>query len=223
MQTKVRLMSQHLFYLLNATKFDQDCRNQPVLQARVFMERLTMKKVAIAFVAIPLVFMSAGFVTGAMLFPPLSESSLATNANGTDVPPLQEAQNTPDHAAIEGHSETTNMTPRALAEDRTILRLGQMTIPVEKPRSVSYVVADFALKMEGYELAQHYMKVEEATRIRDSLLAAMHLAAEGSLLREVAIDSDALSSLIREILSKEYSGIEDVLFISLYKQDVARF
>ena len=114
------------------------------------------------------------------------------------------------------------MDAHQLAEDRTIVRVGKMTIPVEKTNSVSYVVADFALKVESFELAERYKRVEEATRIRDSLLSAMSLAAESNVLRGVAIDSDALAALIRDLLSKEHAGIDDVMFVSLYKQDLAR-
>ena len=97
-----------------------------------------------------------------------------------------------------------------------------MTIPVEKLHSVSYVVADFALKLADIETADRYARVEEATRIRDALLTAMNVAAETAVLRSVAIDSDALSDMILGLLRKNYDGIDEVLFVSLYKQDVAR-
>jgi hypothetical protein len=119
-------------------------------------------------------------------------------------------------------SEQDPLNPYTLAEDRTVIRLGQMTIPVEKLHSVSYVVADFALKLTDIETADRYARVEEATRIRDALLTAMNVAAETAVLRSVAIDSDALSDMILGLLRKNYDGIDEVLFVSLYKQDVAR-
>jgi hypothetical protein len=184
-----------------------------------------MNKVAIAVVALPLACMAAGYAAGGALVSTPSESHTVAADHG-DLAPVAKDDTAHDaeldHAAQESPAQPAEMNAHLLAEDRTVIRLGQMTIPVEKANSVSYVVADFALKLESLELAEQYKRVEEATRIRDSLLTAMNLAAEGAVLRGVAIDSDALSSLIRDLLSKDYDGIDDVLFVSLYKQDVAR-
>lgn len=171
-----------------------------------------MKKMVITAVALPLICLGGGYGVGATLAPTPVESPATTE----DVKTTEVVDDT------QMASETPEMDARALSEDRTILRLGQMTIPVEKPESVTYVVADFALKLETMELAERYKRVEEATRIRDSLLTAMNLAAESAVLRGVSIDSDALSALIRDLLSKDYAGIDDVLFVSLYKHDIAR-
>lgn len=172
-----------------------------------------MNKLAIAMVALPLACLGGGYATGMVLAPPATETLAASDDMvGTDHRPVEDIRHVEEDVSI-GH---------LLAEDRTIIRLGQMTIPVEKANSVSYVVADFALKLESLEMAERYKRVEDATRLRDSLLTAMNLAAEGAVLRGVAIDSDALSALIRDLLSKDYEGVEDVLFVSLYKQDVAR-
>ena len=173
-----------------------------------------MNKLAIAIVALPLACLGGGYATGMVLAPPATDS-LAVSDSVTDEPAQRTADDTP-------HVQEDLSVGHLLAEDRTIIRLGQMTIPVEKANSVSYVVADFALKLESLEVAERYKRVEEATRLRDSLLTAMNLAAEGTVLRGVAIDSDELSALIRDLLSKDYEGVEDVLFVSLYKQDVAR-
>ncbi|MBW4961662.1 hypothetical protein [Sulfitobacter sp. CW3] len=172
-----------------------------------------MNKLAIAIIALPLACLGGGYATGMVLAPPASESHAAADSiTDTGHRAAEDTQDVEEEVSI-GH---------VLAEDRTIIRLGQMTIPVEKANSVSYVVADFALKLENLEFAERYKRVEDATRLRDSLLTAMNLAAEGAVLRGVAIDSDALSALIRDLLSKDYEGVEDVLFVSLFKQDIAR-
>ncbi|MGJ8544658.1 MAG: hypothetical protein ACSHWZ_04375 [Sulfitobacter sp.] len=179
-----------------------------------------MNKVAIAVVALPLGCMGAGYAAGMALSPAMGESQTMAAEGEAAAHAVPEPSLGQDgkHAAAEGPI----LDQHALADDRMVIRLGQMTVPVEKPHSVSYVVADFALKLESLELAEQYKRVEEATRIRDSLLTAMNLAAESAVLRGAAIDSDALSSLIRDLLRKDYAGIDDVMFISLYKQDVAR-
>jgi len=187
-----------------------------------------MNKVRIAVLVLPLVCLGVGYASGAVLLAPAAENDVVAS-DATDTAP-HAAEDGTAHAAETGteiagaHADGAieKMDAHQLAEDRTIVRVGKMTIPVEKTNSVSYVVADFALKVESFELAERYKRVEEATRIRDSLLSAMSLAAESNVLRGVAIDSDALAALIRDLLSKEHAGIDDVMFVSLYKQDLAR-
>jgi len=199
-----------------------------------------MKKAAIAFVALPLFCMGAGYGAGLALAPAPAEAAgteLDENASHGVDETVKDAAHAPETDAgahgedgdahgedgdtVHGENEEP-MDSYELAKDRTVVRLGQMTIPVEKTNSVSYVVADFALKMGSLELAERYRRVEDATRMRDSLLQAMNLAAESAVLRGVAIDSEALSQLLRDLISKEHQGVDDVMFVSLYKQDVAR-
>lgn len=171
-----------------------------------------MKKVAIAFTVLPLVFAGAGYGAGTMLAPSLSET--ATNSEAAKAKPGEEK-----HADGYGDAKDAEQDPR---EDRTIVMLGQVTVPVEKARSISYVVADFALKITDPVIAAEYSDAVTAMRIRDSLLEEMQRTAEGPALRGVAIDSDALSRDLRQSLLAEYPGIEDVLFVSLFKRDIAR-
>jgi len=188
-----------------------------------------MKKAAIAFVALPLLCMGAGYGAGLALAPAPAEAAGTeideNTPHGADEA-AKDAAHTPEkdaHGEASAKDEAqAPMDSYELAKDRTVVRLGQMTIPVEKTNSVSYIVADFALKMGTLELAERYRRVEDATRMRDSLLQAMNLAAESAVLRGVAIDSEALSRLLRDLISKEHKGVDDVMFVSLYKQDVAR-
>lgn len=188
-----------------------------------------MKKIAIAVVALPLTCMGAGYAAGLALIPPVpatAETPAVDDSAVTDHPAATDAagHDAPDGAHADPHADAAPEALNAytLAEDRTVIRLGQMTIPVEKLHSVSYVVADFALKTQTMEVAERYKRVEEATRLRDALLTAMNVAAESAVLRGVSIDSDALSDMILGLMQKQYPEIEDVLFVSLYKQDVAR-
>ncbi len=192
-----------------------------------------MKKAAIAFVALPLLCMGAGYGAGLALAPaPAPEDLAEKTPPESDKAQSDKAAHGPEDGAASkdavAEEHAAQDAPPAeldrymLAQDRKIVRVGQMTIPVEKTNSISYVVADFALKLESLELAERYRRVEDATRLRDSLLQAMNLAAESAVLRGVAIDSDALSQLLRDLISRDHSGIDDVMFVSLYKQDVAR-
>ena len=191
-----------------------------------------MKKAAIAFIALPLLCMGAGYGAGLALAPAPAEAAGTKSDDKTAYDAKETAKDAAHAPEKDAHGDKGEKSAKGddhapmdgyeLAKDRTVVRLGQMTIPVEKTNSVSYVVADFALKMGSLELAERYRRVEDATRMRDSLLQAMNLAAESAVLRGVAIDSEALSRLLRDLISKEHKGVDDVMFVSLYKQDVAR-
>jgi len=186
-----------------------------------------MKKAAIAVVALPLLSMGAGYGAGVILAPAESHAAAAEEGADTakDMAGQKDAAVKEDGAKAEDMAEGAahpEMDRYELAKDRKVVRLGQITIPVQKTHSISYVVADLALKVESLELAERYRRVEDATRLRDSLFRAMNLAAESAVLRGVAIDSEALSQLLRDLISKDHAGVDDVMFVSLYKQDVAR-
>ena len=110
----------------------------------------------------------------------------------------------------------------APADAAEVVRLGHMTIPVHKSNTITYVVADFGVSVDGPETAEHYAIAENATRLRDQILQAMTRAAERPVLRGAVIDSDELSRTIQSDLEGEFTDIDDVLFLSLYKQDVPR-
>ena len=112
--------------------------------------------------------------------------------------------------------------PYALAEDRRLVRVGQITVPVQKPRSTSYVVADIALRARDIGDADRITRVSTAVRARDVLLLGLHELAEGPLMRGVTIDADALAQALTDRLRKTYPEVEDVIFVSLFKQDVPR-
>lgn len=191
-----------------------------------------MKKAAIAFVALPLLCLGAGYGAGLALAPTPAEAA-GTEVDEKAAHGAEESAKDAAHAPeTDAHGEDgeksakgKNQEPMGssdLTKDHRVVRLGRMTVPVEKTNSVSYVVADFALKMGSPELAERYRSMEDAMRMRDSLLQAMNLAAESAVLRGASIDSLALSQMLRDLISKEHKGVDDVMFISLYMQDVAR-
>ena len=180
--------------------------------------------------ALPLLCMGAGYGAGLALAPALAEAAGTKSDDKTAYDAKETAKDAAHAPEKDAHGDKGEKSAKGddhapmdsyeLAKDRTVVRLGQMTIPVET--TTAFVVADFALKMGSLELAERYRRVEDATRMRDSLLQAMNLAAESAVLRGVSIDSEALSRLLRDLISKEHKGVDDVMFVSLYKQDVAR-
>lgn len=162
--------------------------------------------------AVPIACLVAGYGAGKYLVPAPSDSAAVESAVETRLEPAPEAKATtaPDaHAADEGRGPY-------------IVDLGQMTVPVYKARSVTYVVAEFGITLRDRKSAVRYDMPEHATRLRDSILSSLARAADGPMLRGVAVDTEALTSTILADLTPAFPGIEDVLLLSFYKKDVPR-
>ncbi len=101
-----------------------------------------------------------------------------------------------------------------------LVKMANVTLPVRKRQSVSFVVADLAVAVTDAERAAHYEIPQNAARLQTAIEDAMARAAETPALRGVSIDSSGLSGSIRSDLQKTFSDVEDVLFLTLYKHDV---
>ena len=120
----------------------------------------------------------------------------------------------PSHGALPPGSAVKN--------SRDVVKLGQVTIPIYKPRSVTYVVADLGVAMPDSDTAAHYRIAENAVRLRDNIMSAFREATENPKMRRANIDSDWLSKTLTDSLRSEFSETEEVLFLSLFKKDVPR-
>ena len=122
----------------------------------------------------------------------------------------------------DGKPRQPSLSKARMVTDPKVVTLGKMTIPVYKPASVTYVVADFGIAMSDPQMATKYRIAENATRLRDAILTSMMAAAEGPILTGSAIDSDKLAARLKEDLQPQFASVEDVLFLTLFKQDVPR-
>lgn len=128
----------------------------------------------------------------------------------------------PLNAALNGAERVGDGTVLTQPYSGHVVKLGSMMVPVYKPRSVTYVVADFGVSMPDAETAAHYRIAENAARLRDSILSAFHQAADNPRMKRAALDSDWLSSKLTSDLQSEFTEAQEVLFLSLYKRDVPR-
>ncbi|MGX9846883.1 hypothetical protein [Limimaricola litoreus] len=111
----------------------------------------------------------------------------------------------------------------AQTETAQLLQIGRLTVPVLKPRSITYVVADIALALPEADLvAQVEESPETLMRMRDAVLASLSEAAASPAMAGPAIDTDALSARVLADLKAIGMPVDEVLFPNLFKQDVAR-
>lgn len=134
----------------------------------------------------------------------------------------------PDHAddaelVVQSPTKAKEVGPGIQPEiDGRVVMLGRITLPVQKARSVSYIVADLGVALTDPQIAESYSSPETAMRLRDAVLTELTKAAGGPDLKGASIDTDALSARLRDVLAQSYGDVEDVLFLSFYKADVPR-
>ena len=107
--------------------------------------------------------------------------------------------------------------------DSSVVRLGRVSVPVYRPNSVTYVVSEVGVAMRDSETAEVFNVAENASRLRDVILASMHKAAGTSALQGPSIDTEKLTKTLVSDLKADFGeGVSDVLFLSLIKADVPR-
>ncbi|KAA9009976.1 hypothetical protein [Histidinibacterium aquaticum] len=180
-----------------------------------------MKTLALLVVS-PIVFGAAGYAAGLSIKPEAAEhaSETATDtAEETHAATPEPEHEAPEEAA-EAHTEADAHGEES--EEMAVLRLGRMTLPIERAHSISYYVMDIAVAFGAPDLVEEYRADSGFTALRDASLSAIHRASETRLMHGAAVDSDQLAAFVAEELSQSFPDVEDVLFLSLYKQDVPR-
>lgn len=197
-------------------------------------------KSMILMISLPLVCLAGGYAAG-MFLVPASESQVAmaepttfTDAEpgqpgdhaALGIPPAPVDPEAGAHGAAHADADASEHGDDAVAdaeETAYLLSVGRLTIPVLKPRSITYVVADIALAMpEAALVAQVETSPETLMRMRDAVLTSLSEAATTPAMTGPTIDTEALSERVLADLKAIGMPIEDVLFPNLFKQDVAR-
>ncbi|MCA0922614.1 hypothetical protein [Pseudooceanicola nanhaiensis] len=207
-----------------------------------------MKKSLLMMAAVPALSLGAGYGIGMVMKPKPAEAALSVEDDSHAAPAGHGESPAKAEPGVHGKVEDTGHEALRAAEDHAdagemmdhgkprqpslskarvvtdpkVVALGKMTIPVYKPASVTYVVADFGVAMTDPQMATEYRIAENATRLRDAILTSMMSAAQDPILAGSAIDSEKLAARLKEDLQPQFASVEDVLFLTLFKQDVPR-
>lgn len=202
----------------------------------------------IAAAVVPVLFVGAGFGAGKLLSGGHGESEAAlthqSDAGEQEAKALIEAAEQKDKAAAEAHptqdGESHAPKPAAHANEHSkpedhskaaekpkkassdVVKLGQVTVPIYKPMSVTYVVADLGVAMSSAEMAAHYRVAENAVRLRDNIMQTFRQATENPKMRRASLDSNWLSKTLSDNLRAEFGEAQEVIFLTLFKKDVPR-
>lgn len=101
-----------------------------------------------------------------------------------------------------------------------LVRIETITLPIQRQKSVTLVVADFAVAVSDARYLALYQRPEYSSRLRAEILDAMKAASGTTVLTGPAIDSAALSNKIRSQLQNTFVGVDDLLTLMLYKHDI---
>lgn len=203
-----------------------------------------MKKTLILMAGLPVLCAGGGFGAGVFFADSLPAPVVEQHVEVETVDPQETlfgaaaeatAKDAHDTASADEHADP-HAEPKTLAsvhgeeakpakptqDSRNVVKLGSLTVPVYRPQSVTYVVADLGVAMQDSETAAHYRISENAVRLRDVILTSFRKAAENPRMRRAALDSDWLSETLTTDLRENFSETQEVLFLTLYKKDVPR-
>ena len=111
---------------------------------------------------------------------------------------------------------------RVAASDDHVVKLGRITLPVEGAAKTTYYVADFGIAVTDLDKASYFYEGENAARVRDRVMTALFTMSTTQLMRSDRVDSQKLADHLTQDLQQDFAGIEDFIFLSLYKTDVPR-
>ena len=114
---------------------------------------------------------------------------------------------------------TEDAIKRIAASEDHVVRLGRLTLPVKGAAKTTYYVADFGVAVTDLDQAAYYYEGQNAARLRDQVMVTLHQLAPTQILRSDRVDSDQLAARVTQDLQK-FSGIEEFIFLSLYKTDI---
>lgn len=111
---------------------------------------------------------------------------------------------------------------RIEATDDHVVKLGRITLPVEGAAKTTYYVADFGVSVTNLDQASYFYDGQNAARLRDQVMTTLHELAPTQLLRSDRVNSEVLAKRVTQDLREKFAGVEDFLFLSLYKTDIPR-
>lgn len=168
-----------------------------------------MKKILIFFVALPVLCGGIGFGLGKYLMS--GQSNSATHAPATD-----------GHGEGDAYADNASHAPAKPSMDLQSVRIGRIMVPVYRPDTVAYVIADLALAVEGEQKAEYFETMIGATRVRNLILETLTEAAKTSLLSGDTVNPDLAADVIERALHEEFPEVHEVQFLSLVTNDRPR-
>lgn len=155
------------------------------------------------------------------LLPKISAQELGHDTQAETILRMAEARTTAPSSTPVGAmpASAAQSAPKPVANAH-LVKMANVTLPVRKSASVSFVVADLAVAVRDADSAARYEIPQNAARLQAAIEDAMIRASATPIMRGVTIDSASLSNKLTSVLQESFTDVEDVLFLTLYKHDV---
>lgn len=131
----------------------------------------------------------------------------------------------PAHAIGEDHEDKGHEDKGHGKDEKfepVVVEVGRLMVPIYKPNSISYVVANLAVSVTDEKKAEHFATEAGATEVRNEVLTAMHHLAETPIMAGATLDTGKIADLVQKAISPSFKEIDEVLFVSLLKTDMGR-
>lgn len=115
---------------------------------------------------------------------------------------------------------TEDAIKRIAASEDHVVKLGRITLPVEGPAKTTYYVADFGVAVTDMDSASYYYAGENAARLRDQVMLTLHELGPTQIMRSDRVNSDQLAARVTQDLRHKFNGVEEFIFLSLYKTEI---
>lgn len=128
-----------------------------------------------------------------------------------------------EEVAVDEHGNPIDAAHAEEEKPEIVVEIGKLMVPVYKPKSITYVVAEMGLVVNDEKIAEKLKEEKELTDVKNEVLMTLVKLSETGVMSGAQLDADQIAMAVREKLKSEYErDIADVLFINLVKQDVAR-
>lgn len=127
-----------------------------------------------------------------------------------------------DASGEEGYDAKDDKGSDEKKAEPVVVEVGRLMVPIYKPNSISYVVAELAISVTDEKKAEHFKTEAGATEVRNHVLTAMHELAETPVMAGATLDTGKISDLVQKAISPSFKEIDEVLFVSLLKTDMGR-
>lgn len=172
-----------------------------------------MKKTLIILPGIMMLMAGVGFASGKYLVP-----------EDIKQPKVAAVESVGEGAVDDSYSsEEVKANEEVKSEpDPIVVELGRVMVPIYKTNVITYVIADMGLSLTDEKKAEEFQSEKGTAKIKNDILAHMISISEKGAFSGATVDTEYLSFTVHKHLQELYPEIEEVLFLSLIKQDVAR-
>ena len=109
-------------------------------------------------------------------------------------------------------------------EEKPILvDIGRITVPVFRPKNVTYLVVDMGVEIVGEDNAEKLEDALLASRLRADILASFVKLGDFGVFNEDDINEEYVNSKVYDVIHKKYDLVNKIVFMNFVLQDAIKY